>query len=472
MSSPLPPIPAASGPVVSVSPGISGGTHWQPGQNLYATVIRSNPGSTSVVQIADQKMHIRLPGMFAPGTRLELQVVQANNTLKFQLLSSSPPSPLSAAVTQVASGPLSIVASGAGTSWLAQILPQQGSQAPLLAALSSLQRHPQAFAALPADIQQAVTRLLNTLPTLTQAIHANALRDAIFRSGLLFEALQQVQSTSTAANAAHLVSGDLKSALLGLATRLRYQVSAHSRTRSPSSRPTPGSASLPFATARTGAAFQPSALPGNSPSLSLSGSLVAVGSQASATNSTIVDPPPPRPGTEPIPQGRFQFDFAALSLPGWLNELRTRTRQALARMVLHQWSSIESSHENHSLRWLVELPLRSQDGIDIIHMLLERDCRRRQKNDEDPSWRVALALSLPELGPIHAHITLAGKQVTTRFWVESPESLRRLRAALPNLRQALEGRSLEVTVLNASAGEPPTQVQENPDSVSSFCDKA
>ncbi|WP_018953909.1 flagellar hook-length control protein FliK [Thioalkalivibrio sulfidiphilus] len=386
------------------------GLDWQVGQLLQATVVKpAPPGEGTLVRVGGLELALKLPQTPAEGNRLTLQVVRAGAQPVLALVerggAALPAVAADASARPAPAHPAPGIALPGAASWLSSLLPAQGGQTALLSALWALQQQPARLAELPPGVRDAVEQLFRQLPTADQATRPEGLRQAVQASGLFHEAgLAAVAAGSAAGPAANL-----KSALLSLATRLRAL-------------PGPPSA----------------ALPGTRP----------------------VDTPPPRPGALPSPQPRIETPPALLGREALLETLRSRAESALARLALHQWSSAESS-ESGLPRWLMELPLRSGNGIDLVHLLLEREPDQPEA-EEQASWRAEFALDLPELGPVRVRISVTGDQVRTRFWAENEETVGRIRAELPRLMKSLENRRLEVKDLGCHAGAPPAPTEARP----------
>jgi hypothetical protein len=365
-----------------------------------------------------------------------------------------------------------------------------------LATLWSLHTNPGALAALPSGIQVGIKQLFKGFPTVDQVIQPGALRQSILSSGLFHEA-------SLAALAGDRGRAppppDLKSALLSLATQLRAHASVPGSgaaaspgvTRVPAgsaaavTAPQSGSATLPTSGAGTtpGQGFplisNPShaaglagrlqagerrtaspeqvARPASGPVRTTGGSAATTGPLSLAQPTTARDLPPPLPGSVPLAQGRADLQISALSQPVLLELLRAQTEKAVARLSLHQWSSSEST-ESGNARWLLEMPVRSQDGIDIVHFSIDRE-GGQDGEDAEPAWRVELAFELPDLGPIHARLIVSGNRVSANLWVDDARTVERARAELWRLQEALEKRLLQVTHIGCTAGHPPRPQQ-------------
>ena len=393
------PPPATRVTVSGLQPGVP---QWQPGQRLEATVTRAaQPGGTAEVRIGGLQIILKLPVATSAGDRLQLEVVKAGVQPTLRLLLPASPMPATSPAIPAQLPP-------ALSATLANLLPVQGSLAPLLATLTAAARNPAAIAGLSPDLQAAILKAFQQLPSVAQALQPESLRQVVHASGLFYEA----RLAQLAANPPTRLEGDLKAVLLSLATRLR--------TRSEPAAPAPVRARH--------------------------------------------EPAPPRTGSGPVAQGRVTGEAALAGAAPLPAALRAASEQALARLVLHQWNALENS-ESGQTRWLLELPLRSAGGVDIVHLLLERE-RDRETGEQEPVWRVELALDLPNLGPLHIRITVSGKQVGAQVWAHDTHTATWIHEALPELRSALEERCLRVRDLGCHQGDPPPNprpsVKSNP----------
>jgi hypothetical protein len=378
---------------VTLAMPASQGPAWRPGQVIEALVIRSDPGRQQAeVRVGDLRLTLDLPVRTVEGSRLTLQVVSGGARPVLNLLGQSAPMP--APPVPSPSTPPALA------TWLSSLFPAQGRQTPLLASLAWLTGQRGRMEALPAPVRAALEQAMHQMPTPEQVSRAQGLRQAVTESGLFHEASLALLAAN-AAGASSAPAANLKSALLSLAARLR---------------------------AHTGG---PQALPRIRP----------------------LEIPPPQPGTPPTAQQRVEASLARLGCDELMETLRARTESALARLVLHQWSATESA-DNGRHRWLMELPLRNGDGVDLVHLLMEKE-PKRPASHEEPAWRAELALDLPGLGPLHIHVSVSGDRVQTRFWAESEASVDRIRTELPRLHEALSDRKLTVRNLGCTPGSPP-----------------
>ena len=424
LSTPLAATSVAPNTVLLSLPPTLSTQQWQAGQvmTLHALGHSARDGTT-LMQLGQQAVAARLPMPMAAGESVALRVVSSGPQPVLTLANPVPAATPQASVATpqasvatppaVASPPSPPVFSPEMANALArqvrQSLPVQSAQLPLLELLNQLasQQQGKAQNLLPEQIKQLNEVLLRLLPTPAQVAQAEGLRKAILRSGMFYESrIQAISSTDSVSAPLQ----DLKSILLSLAERLR---------------------SMP------------------NPPPALLRSLYQEGMRRAA------ELPPPRREGSPTPQARAApVDLALFSREALLEMLKIRTQGALSRVVLHQVANAESAEQGQA-RWLMELPLRAQNAMELIHLLLEKDAQQGGKEDKDPTWRAEMALDLPELGAVRIRVTVCGDQVSTHFWAETPSTVKRLGESLPRLREGLTARELQIGNMGCYAGEPP-----------------
>lgn len=402
----------------------------QPGQTLQARVLTSAPsGGNTLLRLGGTGVEARLPVPVQAGQSLTLQVTALHPRLQLTLLPAStgqvnpggaragaavtPPlpspsaQPPARAVSQPAGTQVVAIPGAAHAPLLRQWAPVQSSQAPLMASLAQLQG-PEAASmrqALPPAIRQAMEALWRNLPRTEGITTESGLRRALLDSGLFLEARL---ARAAGSGDAPLVGRDLKARLLSLAQQLR---------------------GLPPGPRGGGDAPTPMRQ----------------------------EPPPPFREAQPVPQGRPQS--APVQADQWLATLQRQVEGSLARLVMHQLASADKPEEpGQSPRWFLELPLKGEDGVDVVHLRLDREGGHRGDREEaERPWRADLALDLPGLGPLHVRVVVRGDQVTTQFWAEEATGSERLQQALPQLRERLQSRNLEVVNLQCRNAPPPPE---------------
>lgn len=403
------PLPAQA--IVSLTAAPRG---WQVGQVLQAVAQRSAAaGETLVVRVGNETLQLQLRFAVAAGETLALKVLSLQPQLTLAVAPrSAAVSPSPAATPAAASSPsppMSSTPTG-GTAAARVLLPVQEGGAHLLMLLSTASRQD----GLPPPVRAAMMQLMQAMLPATQAGNAAMLRRAIRDSGILFEA-KLARAVLTGKPPAGLEQ-DLKGLLLRLAASLP-ETRNHPQSQTAAATPTATSG------AYRGVAGHP--------------------------------PPPPTKESLPLPQARAP-EPPPMTREALLAALRQAVDGVTARIGLHQLIAAETQQGPEALRWLLELPLRAADGHhDLVHMLIERDPPRRGK-DEEHRWTAVIALDLPELGPVSAHISLGGQGKTVSVWFKSSSAttVRQINDSLPRLSAALGGRDLAVIGLGCHREEP------------------
>lgn len=232
-----------------------------------------------------------------------------------------------------------------------------------------------ASATLPASLKAAIRQVLAFALPASAAADPTALKAAIARSGLFFEAqLAQTPGSPPA---------DMKAALLGL-----------------------------------------------------QGALIAAGAAASTRPSRTPAPPPARGGGVAVQSLAAAILSPDDAPEQQLLTLRDETEQALARQTLHQLASLPD--ETAGARWSFELPLLTPQGATIAQFAVERD-DAGTTTGAPPAWRARFALDIPPLGPVQVALSLREGRSSAALWVDRPDSLALLRGQAVDLADALGG---------------------------------
>ncbi len=400
-------------------------SHWQAGQIVQATVIQhparaanNTVGKPSLVRIGGNILPLVLPAQTAheipPGQNLRLEIINPGQlaTLRVLSVSSSDLNPEQA---------------------IRDALPRQ---LPLTAVLANLQAISNTAAqrsdTLPADVQQQIQQLLAQLPQHSTIKQAEGLQQAMAHSGLFLEAQlsEALRAQQPFAQTTQAVAGDLKGGLLGLLSLLLGL------------RTTPAATDAP----RQNAAFSK---PGNA-----------------------ADTPPPLPNSQPFAQARVPANAAALlslgtqNMPQLLQMLLRQVDGGIARIQLSQLASVNEDDDGKR-SWLLDLPLRHGEQIDVLQIRIEEEKRRRNRHNET-LWHVTLAFELEGLGAIHVRVNLGdgsasaatdknadGKKVSATFWAEENHTAELFRQHMAQLQQRLREVGLNVGSLTTHHGTPP-----------------
>jgi hypothetical protein len=330
----------------------------------------------------------------------------------------APPAPLNPALAaRAAAGPL-----------IGAALARQDSLAPLFAnltALASAAADPglaARTAALPRPVLAAAERVLaQQLPVTQVGVTADALKQAVARSGIFHEAeLARGQPAAAA--------GDLKSALLIL--RATLQAAAGDAPPAPLARREPEPAQ-----ARAEPAAAAAALPAR-------------------------PAPPVRDGLPtPQPPASATIDVAGEAAGAVLAKLGEQTGAALDRLSLNQFASLPAPQDATQgamlNRWFAEVPLALGAQAAVLPLEIEED-RSGAAGDgpEARLWRVRFALDLEPMGLIHALVAMQGKAVSVAVWAERESTSRLVRDFAPDLQAALEEEAFDKAEVAVATGRP------------------
>lgn len=293
---------------------------------------------------------------------------------------------------------------------LRNLMPQQLSQAALLADLARLDPALSNDAValrtlLPSDVRNALSQLLAALPHATDLRAPQALLRALQFSGTQLEHHLQrlVQVGASESQATEILQGDWKAALL----RLLAALNRHTRPQAP----LPDAASSPPPLARQALAAQPrlaqSALP---------------------------------------PSNNPAADATAL-----MGRMHTHVQGALARIEI---AALETQLGTPVPLWLIELPLRGTDGFDMVQMRIFRDPGDHPAGTDSQAlpWRLSFALDLPSLGVVEGDVAVRAQRVQVQLRAARAAAQRELDAALPQLAATLSAAGLMPEKLSCTLG--------------------
>ncbi len=327
----------------------------KPGQIIDAvTLNNSSHGHVSLrigTAVIKASTNITLP----QNAHLQLEIVQTQPQLLLRLI----PSSIEAAISR----PLQEA--------MINLLPRQSG---LASALAEIIHRMMTKADTPGQqaMRTLANTLINTLPTRNTLINAEALRQAIFQSGLFLEASLPRFS---GANSGRL-SRDLKACLLrarhGLAEEISGFSSNHAISDKVVSEP-PEIASPPRSM------DLPSVMP-----------RVMLGTQTNAEDTDLISA-----------------------------DLYHKIQGAIARLGLLQVVTAENFNKGEYM-WQLEIPVRQADAVETVSMTIEKE-QNDTLHEDNTSWVVNLAMDLPRLGAIQIRISLYKQGISTHFWSDSPD---------------------------------------------------
>lgn len=405
----------------------------EPGAPLQATLVGirppAGPGEPTLLANAGQQPVVaaapRQPAAAGGATQLAAAQTNPVAAARAEAAASQPaaPAPATAPSPRAVAGPL-----------LGAALGRQDSLAPIFANLRGLAQGSVALV-LPKPLMTLVDQILaQRLPTAGKPLTAEALKDAVARSGLFLEARQAAGETATPQN-------DLKAGLLALREMLKPAVEAAVASRA-----------LPPAEAGEDAAPMPA------PAGRLPGAAAyehEAGPPAPAQSRL----PPPRDGLL-TPQPVQERSLSDAARPAAIAQtLFEQAEAGLDRIALAQYASLPQDgprldHQPQA-RWLTEIPLALPNGTAMLPLEIERDPPQPGSATPDaPLWRVRFALDAEPLGALQGVVTLQGRALGVSFWAEREETSRLLRQATPDLETALLRSRFESADFEVFTGHP------------------
>jgi hypothetical protein len=413
-----------SGPTAGISPPLAAATRgsaaqWQVGQLLLATVTERRAGNV-LLAIGNRQISAETSLPLQKGQQLGLQVLSLGERPVLRLTASAGESPINSAIRR--------------------LLPKQGPLPPLLATMGQLVRNP--GAPIPPLINELIRSIVKQMPDSKTAASARGLKKAVTVSGIFLER-QLVQEPNRSAGPASIAL-DFKANLLRLVRLLHQWPRGTSRS----------TANLPHSTS---AASATGTAPASAEQIRRTaqagvGGKSAAGAASSLSAGALA---PPLRGSIPVAQPAIQSKLEPLNrVADFRADLLQQAEAALARIQLHQLAALPREGERGLLEWLLELPIRRGDDIDLWSIRISDEHRQQpqESRQQTGNWSVQLAFDLPGLGPIQAQVQLAGEQVSTRFWAEHQDTLPLLRQHLHELRQALNEAGLDVGDLECQPG--------------------
>lgn len=129
---------------------------------------------------------------------------------------------------------------------------------------------------------------------------------------------------------------------------------------------------------------------------------------------------------------------------------------SLARIQLHQLTSQTQETDTKQV-WMMELPVRKEDGTDVFHLHIERDANKNGSTDPEnkSAWTIRLSFTLEGLGQVNTRISLAGDKVSTIFWLENQQTATLFRKHLGELQNSLTRAGINIDQLSCLNGNPP-----------------
>lgn len=443
---------------------------WQVGQLLKGTVIETLQNSVklridnTLVQAPTNKQH------------------PLGETLMMTVMRAGAKPLLRVATPQATAQPAQLLQNSA----LKVLLPKQVPLPALLANLTSISQAKTELAVpLPAEFTQNVKKLLSNIITSDQAGDPKAMQRAILNSGTLLEKKLVALSSRTSGNTTSPLPGnttsplpanttpssiaqDLKGNLLQLlesVQRLPRDNSIQKNIPLPlqtTLKETPPGTLNPLparaeqqAAPRTVKEALLRLLNTSSAAPHTENSLPAVSAKQSTFNTALQWLPLPFFRHMPLlPQKAQQPSLALFQhRDQMIVELIRQFEGSVARIQLSQLASLPQS-DNPQPSWLLELPLRHGESVNVVQMRIEQETSETD-DDQEKRWRVTLTLDLPEIGTIYATITTQGESSATTLWAENSDTATLIDNNLGLLHEAIEAHGISVREIRCQHGVPP-----------------
>lgn len=243
---------------------------------------------------------------------------------------------------------------------------------------------------LPPTLRAALALLEHSMPTPADVTRGEGLRTALSRSGLFLEH----QLARAPANLPALVEDDWKGALLRLSALLDQRAEA----------PPPAGRN---------------------------------------------DTPPPLLQRGLQTQARVALPIlAGDDVAPLIQRLHGDVKAALARLEVAQLEA------GAAAAWMIELPLQSADGIDVLQVQLEYG---NPDQEGGHGWTLGFALDLPALGPLQGELQLHEPRLSVRLWAERASTAQALERQFSPLRQRLAACGVLLDQLSCQVGMPQPQ---------------
>ena len=144
-----------------------------------------------------------------------------------------------------------------------------------------------------------------------------------------------------------------------------------------------------------------------------------------------------------------------------MEELLGQVESALSRINVQQLQTLATDQQQRPT-WVIELPVRSEQGIDLFDLRIQRDGQNHDPNDPAAPWTVTLAFDLDRMGPVRVQITLYGEEkISAVIWAEQRATSILFNHYLDNLKSRLRQVGLDVGQLNCRCGKPETPAAAN-----------
>lgn len=135
-----------------------------------------------------------------------------------------------------------------------------------------------------------------------------------------------------------------------------------------------------------------------------------------------------------------------------LRELLRDVEGVHAKLQFNQLSMLKDPDSPTSSNvWLLDLPLKDKDRLDLLQMRIEQHQRNQNGEDED-AWNVQLTLDTQNLGPLQATINMYAENVKVMLCAERPETATLLEENMAILNADLAKLGVNINHLSCRCG--------------------
>lgn len=107
-----------------------------------------------------------------------------------------------------------------------------------------------------------------------------------------------------------------------------------------------------------------------------------------------------------------------MSSKAQLTQLLQDVQGSLARVQTHQLMHLQDPCAPQS-QWLLEIPVRAHDGIDVLQLHVERDARQQQhEKATPPTWQITLSFDFPSTGAVMVRLRCSAQAMAITFHAE------------------------------------------------------
>lgn len=154
------------------------------------------------------------------------------------------------------------------------------------------------------------------------------------------------------------------------------------------------------------------------------------------------------------PQGRLPGLQQAVDAQDWMQQLSNAVDSSLSRLTGHQLQHV-LDREAAVQQWMIELPVRDRDGIDVLQLHVRREHRRRSEHEpSDPWWQLTLSFDFAGTGPVMVKVMQQREMLMIRFHAERESAWRWIDSQLERFSSRLAQRGLQGVQLDLQRGMP------------------